>query len=155
MYGPPEQPGQERQREAGQRRPAAVQAEQGDAAAGQGHPGQVAPAPGLHQRHEQRPDELDGDGHAQRHGPDREVEHRVHAGHGDAEQHGRLQRRPRPLPEPRPEHRQQEQARQPQPQQDDAGGAQLVEQGAGDGAAGLHGGDGADDEQRRRHPVDG
>ena len=61
---------------------------------GEAHPEHVAPPPGLHERDGERSQELDGDADAEGHGAQREVEHDVHAGHGQPEQQRRQLARP-------------------------------------------------------------
>ncbi|CAA9366530.1 MAG: hypothetical protein AVDCRST_MAG36-3130, partial [uncultured Nocardioidaceae bacterium] len=70
----PEDAGEQREGEPGQRDAAGgVGAEQDDPGGREQRPDPVDPAAGLHQRQQQRPDELDGHGDAERDGAQRQV----------------------------------------------------------------------------------
>ena len=131
---------------------AAVQAEQHDPGAGEQRPHQLPDPPALHQREQQRPDELDRHRDAERHVLDREVEHQVHRAHRQAQR-----RRGRPLlrattrARPRPDQRGQQQPGDGQPQQRHARRAGHVERRPRHGAADLHRRDRDQHQHRRRY----
>jgi hypothetical protein len=145
----PAHAGDERERQAAQGHVARrVEAEQRDAGRGEERPRAVEPAAGLGERQQQRPAELDGDGDAERDGPQREVEDEVHRRHAHAEQRRGLPRLAVPAPEAGSQHDEEQQRGEPEAQGGDARRAEVVERGAGERAAALHRRDRAQHEQR-------
>jgi hypothetical protein len=98
------------------------------------------------------PDELDGDGDAERQAFQREVEAEVHQPEHDAEgNHGQVVP-PGPLPQRRPGDQQQDRDRHRQPQRDGAGGPQRFDQLRRERAAELDRDHTTQHHRRRRHP---
>jgi hypothetical protein len=151
---PPERAGNQREQQPAEGDVvAAAQPEQRHARCGQPDPERVAPAAGLHESDGQRPQKLHGDADTERYGAQRQIEDDVHAGHREPEEQGREPSVARPSPGSRTQHRDEHCAGKTEAHQGDSHGAGLVEDGAGDGTAGLHRCDRDDHQHRCGQPV--